>query len=82
MVLTSTRIHAFRRTFALTLWRKGTNILSISRLLGHSSIEVTKRYIAVGNEDLQKAHALASPADLLLSINKYSPVENSRIQGE
>lgn len=58
-------VHSFRRTFALTLWRKGIDVLTISRLLGHTSIEVTKRYLNIGNEDLQKAHNLASPADCL-----------------
>lgn len=57
-------IHSFRRFFALTLYRKGIDILSISRLLGHTSIEVTKRYLNINNEDLQKVMDLASPADL------------------
>ena len=56
-------LHAFRRAFALTLWRKGVDVLSISRLLGHTSVEITKRYLNINNEDLQKAHSKASPAD-------------------
>jgi integrase/recombinase XerD len=58
-------IHCFRRTFALTLWRNGVDILSISRLLGHEDLEVTKKYLNIGNEDLREAHHRASPADSL-----------------
>jgi len=58
-------LHCFRRTFALTMHRKGVDIVTISRLLGHSKIEVTRRYLNVSNEDLREAHAKASPADCL-----------------
>ena len=58
-------LHSFRRCFALSLYRKGIDILSISRLLGHTSIEVTKRYLNINNEDLKKVMDLASPADSL-----------------
>ena len=58
-------LHAFRRTFAITLYRKGVDILSISRLLGHTSIEVTKRYLNINNEDLRQTHLSNSPADSL-----------------
>jgi integrase/recombinase XerD len=58
-------VHAFRRTFALTLYRKTRDIFLVSRYLGHSSIEVTKRYLNLGNEDLRDIHEANSPADLL-----------------
>ncbi|GAP07133.1 site-specific recombinase XerD [Anaerolinea thermolimosa] len=58
-------LHSFRRYFALTLYRRGIDILSISRLLGHTSIEVTKRYLNINNEDLQRVMESASPADFL-----------------
>jgi site-specific recombinase XerD len=37
--------HGFRHTFAVELRRAGTDIASISKLLGHSSIAVTNRYL-------------------------------------
>ena len=40
-------IHSFRRCFALTMYRKGVPILVISSLLGHSQLEVTRRYLAI-----------------------------------
>lgn len=55
-------LHAFRRTFGITLYRNGVDIFTISRLLGHSQIEVTKRYLAINNDDL-RAVFCNSPAD-------------------
>lgn len=58
--------HDFRRAFALTLWRNGTDIVTISRLMGHSALEVLKRYLAQDTADLARAHAKASPVDTKL----------------
>lgn len=59
-------LHAFRRCFAISCFRAGMDVMTVSRLLGHVSVEVTKRYLCIGNSDLQKAHNLVSPADTLL----------------
>jgi site-specific recombinase XerD len=58
--------HDFRRAFAITLWRNGVDIVTISRLMGHSSLEVLKRYLAQDTNDLARAHAKASPVDTKL----------------
>jgi len=54
-------LHSFRRTFAVTLFRGGVDLLTISRLLGHVSLTVTRKYIQIGNEDLLKSYR--SPID-------------------
>lgn len=56
-------LHDFRRAFALNMWRNGVDLLTISRLMGHSSLEVTRRYIAQFEQDLKAGHALGSPVD-------------------
>jgi integrase/recombinase XerD len=56
-------LHDFRRAFALNMWRNGVDILTISRLMGHSALEVTKRYIAKFDTDLRAGHAKGSPVD-------------------
>ncbi|WP_322506771.1 tyrosine-type recombinase/integrase [Anaerolinea sp.] len=55
--------HDFRRACALALLRNGANVVSVSRLLGHSSLEVTKRYLAQNESDLHQAHSRFSPVD-------------------
>ena len=55
--------HDFRRYFALESWRNGADIYAVSELLGQSGIEVTKRYLATGDEDRRAVHARTSPLD-------------------
>lgn len=61
--------HDFRRAAALQMLRSGADVVSVSRLLGHSSLEVTKRYLAQTEGDLHDIHRLHSPADNLKKRN-------------
>lgn len=56
-------LHSFRRANALALLRAGVDLLSISRLLGHSDLSLLKRYINQTSADLRDTHAKASPVD-------------------
>lgn len=44
--------HQLRRGWATDLRRRGIDIAIISRLLGHSSLSVTQRYLGVGDYDI------------------------------
>lgn len=55
--------HGMRRCFALERHRNGDDIYTIQRALGHSSVEVTKRYLALTSEDDFKAAVRNSPMD-------------------
>lgn len=57
--------HDFRRAFAIQAWRAGLDAVTIGRLLGHSSTEVTKRYLRFEAADLQAAALRVSPGDKL-----------------
>lgn len=67
-------VHRFRVTFATTLYDDGVDIERIRILMGHESIETTRRYLAVSsrmNRCRMKAHRQHSalgtvPADLPL----------------
>jgi integrase/recombinase XerD len=58
--------HRFRRTFALWCLRDGMDLHSLRMLMGHSSLAVLQRYLALATEDVERAHAAHSPADRLL----------------
>ena len=58
--------HAFRRLFAITALRGGMDLISLQRLLGHSSLAVVSRYLRQVEGDLQAAHAAAGVVDRLL----------------
>lgn len=58
-------IHSFRRATAINMLRSGVDVFSIQQLLGHSDLQVLKRYLALASDDLRQAHAKGSPVDRL-----------------
>ena len=58
--------HSFRRAFALTMLRAGTDIFTLAKLMGHEGIGVLQRYLKQTNQDTEEAHRRAAPADNLL----------------
>jgi len=59
--------HRFRRSCALWCLRDGMDLHSLRVLMGHSSLAVLQRYLALAGEDIERVHALHSPVDNLLS---------------
>ena len=56
--------HLLRHTFAISFLRNGGNVFALQATLGHSSLEMTRRYCqALGFEDAFKEHEMASPID-------------------
>jgi integrase/recombinase XerD len=59
-------VHSFRRLFALTMLRNDVDIFSLQRLLGHSDLQVMRRYLAQDDKDIQNAHVKGAPVDNLM----------------
>lgn len=59
-------LHDFRRAFALACLRKGMDVFSLQRLMGHSDLSVLRRYLAQTTEDTRLAHQQSGPVDNLL----------------
>lgn len=59
-----TSCHAFRHTYAKLAVMNGMDVFRLQRMLGHSSLTVTKEYVELfGN-------------DLAIDFDKYSPLDN------
>lgn len=56
-------LHDFRRAFALAMLRGGCDLVTLSRLMGHASLNVLSRYLRQITDDLQVAHEKYSPVD-------------------
>jgi site-specific recombinase XerD len=58
--------HSLRRTFATLSLRAGMNPLHLQGLLGHSTLDMTRRYVQMVDEDLIEAHREHGPIDNIL----------------
>lgn len=58
-------VHDFRRAFAVTMLRNGCELVQLAEMMGHASLEITRRYLKLVSDDLQRAHARSGPVDRL-----------------
>ncbi|MGW8957209.1 tyrosine-type recombinase/integrase [Paenibacillus sp. NPDC055715] len=76
---THIRPYDLRHVFALEFLRNRANAFATQRALGHSTMEMTRRYVALVNDDLKAEHAKASPVDRLFKSTKAK--RNTKIYG-
>lgn len=57
--------HALRRTFAVQTLRNGANVFSVQTMLGHTDLQMTRRYCAIAHADVETQHRQYGPVDHL-----------------
>lgn len=62
--------HTLRHTMAVSYLRNGGDVFSLQKLLGHSSLDMTRKYAELSQTDVQDKHRLFSPADRLQAAKK------------
>lgn len=65
-----TSIHQFRRTFITNAIDKGVDIISLSRITGHSSLKMLNIYYVSNKESVKALADIVSPLDVLDNKNR------------
>lgn len=58
--------HIFRHTYAVNAVRSGMSVFLLQKMMGHSTMMTTRKYIKLETEDLKDAHNKYSNLDLYL----------------
>lgn len=64
-----TSVHAYRRTYAQMSLLNGCDIFSLQRLMGHSSLNSTKEYLKLCDEDVHSQFVKYNPLDIFIREN-------------
>jgi integrase/recombinase XerC/integrase/recombinase XerD len=57
--------HLLRHTFAVRYLINGGDVFTLQKILGHKSLEMTRRYVRLANVDILDKHRVFSPMDNL-----------------
>jgi integrase/recombinase XerD len=53
--------HTFRHTFAVSFLRNGGNVFTLKEILGHTTLTMVNKYVALAEADITRQHAQFSP---------------------
>jgi site-specific recombinase XerD len=70
-------VHALRHTFATHAIDTGTTIVELQALMGHGSIETTRRYLAVVGDGLERAVESHASRQMLRQVQQRSRAATS-----
>jgi integrase/recombinase XerD len=68
--------HTLRHTFAVMYVRNGGDAFSLQQILGHSTLEMTRRYVNFARQDVAAQHRKFSPMESLMGkpVEAISPM--------
>ena len=57
--------HLLRHTFAVRYLINGGDVFTLQKILGHSTLDMTRRYVTLASGDVKEKHRMYSPIDNL-----------------
>lgn len=57
--------HTFRHTFAMEFLRAGAHLFTLQQLLGHTTLSMSQKYVALAQAEIESQHRQFLPADRL-----------------
>lgn len=64
--------HLLRHTFATTYLMAGGDVFSLQAILGHTTLEMTRRYVSLASSHVAIQHKRFSPMDRLVGLPRLS----------
>lgn len=68
-------LHNFRRSFATMSVKNGVDLFKLQKLMSHSSIKTTQKYVHLTIEDLQENYEKYNPLDVMLINNRKNNIK-------
>jgi integrase/recombinase XerD len=72
--------HTFRHTFATELVRNGADIVSVSKMMGHSDVRITQVYIRVAGIEVKNTHSESHPREKDKETSKEAEPDIAKIK--
>jgi integrase/recombinase XerD len=60
--------HMLRHTFGRQIINRGGDLVTVQKMLGHTTLTMARHYANLADEEIQRKHAAASPLQLLMDI--------------
>ena len=74
--VTKTSLHLFRHTFAKNYIMAGGGMVQLQTILGHSTLDMTRKYVHLYGQDIQKDFNLLNPLNNVIARNQDTTLNN------
>lgn len=65
--------YQLRHFYGTEYLREGGNLLYLQKVMGHSNLETTRKYIEIDEEDLIRSHEMTSPLRSIIKSSRIAP---------
>lgn len=70
-----TSVHAFRHTFAKGIIKNHGDVFRLQKLMIHTDLKTTKKYVELFSTDLQEGYSEYNPLDTFMKKNQKEPIK-------